>query len=227
MRERLQQLRNAFERTREVDPRLVPYLALAFVLGFLVPFLIWWLALGALVWGIATGFAFGALAALVVFNRRVSAAQFDAMDGQPGAAAAVLQSMRGGWHVTPAVAFNRKQDMVHRVVGRPGVVLVGEGSRAGVRTLMKSEARRMRRAVADDVEVHTVLVGTGEEEVDIRKLRMHVMKLPRSVKRKEVAALERRVAALADSTRPVPKGPLPQGKVGRGMGRRLRRSSGR
>lgn len=227
MRERLQQIRVAFDRTREVDPRLVPYLAIAFGLGFLVPFLVWWLVLDALLLGVFTGLAFGMLAALVIFNRRVSAAQFEAMEGQPGAAVAVLQSMRGPWHVTPAVAFNRKQDMVHVVVGRPGVVLVGEGSRAGVRTLLKTESRKMRRVVGEDAEVHTVIVGTGEEEVDLRKLRMHVMKLPRNIKKREVTDLERRVSALAEQNRSMPKGPIPQGKASRGMSRRMRRSQGR
>lgn len=227
MRERFQQIRVAFDRTREVDPRLVPYLAIAFAVAFIVPFLVWWLVFGALLWGVLTGLAFGPLAALIVFNRRVSSAQFEAMEGQPGAAVAVLQSMRGAWHVTPAVAFNRKQDMVHAVVGRPGIVLIGEGSRAGVRTLLKSESRKMRRVVGDDAEVHTVIVGTDEDEVELRKLRMHVMKLPRKIKKRQVGDLERRVSALTEQSRQMPKGPMPQGKAARGMGRRLRRSSGR
>lgn len=227
MRERLQQIKLAFDRTREVDPRFVPYLVAAAVLGFLVPFLIGWLALGELTWGIAAGLLVSPLAAMIVFNRRVSSAQFEAMDGQPGAAAMVLQSMRGPWHVTPAIAFNRRQDLVHRVVGRPGVVLVGEGSRAGLKSLMKSEARKMRRAVGSDVEVHEVIVGDREGEVELRKLRTHVMKLPRCIKKKEVAALETRLAALSDSSGPMPKGPMPTGKAMRGASRRLRRGSRR
>jgi hypothetical protein len=225
VRERFEQIKLAFERTREVDPRFVPYLVAAALVGFLVPFLISWLALGELIWGIAFGFLFAPLAAMIVFNRRVSSAQFEAMEGQPGAAAMVLQSMRGPWHVTPAVAFNRKQDLVHRVVGKPGVVLVGEGSRAGVKTLMKSEARKMRRAVGDEVDVHEVIVGEREGEVELPKLRMHVMKLPRSVKKKQVAALETRLAALTDAAGPMPKGPVPTGKAMRGARRRPRRGA--
>jgi hypothetical protein len=227
VREKLQQFKLAFERTREADPRLVPYLLIAGGLGFLVPFLVFWLALGMLVFGIAFGFTTALFAAMMVFNRRVSAAQFEMLEGQPGAAAVVLQSLRGAWRVTPGVAFNRKQDMVHRVVGRPGVVLVGEGSRAGVRTLLKTEVRKMRRAVGGDVPVHELIVGTGEKDVDIRKLRVRLMKLKPALKRKHIDALETRLSALSDSAMPMPKGPLPTGKIGRGATRRMRRSGGR
>jgi hypothetical protein len=37
--------------------------------------------------------------------------------------------MRGDWRVTPAVGFTREQDLVHRVLGKPGVILVAEGAR--------------------------------------------------------------------------------------------------
>jgi hypothetical protein len=38
----------------------------------------------------------------------------------------VLQTVRGNWRVTPMVGFTREQDLVHRVLGLPGVILVGE-----------------------------------------------------------------------------------------------------
>jgi hypothetical protein len=224
VRERLRQLRVAFQRTREVDPRLLPYLLVAGLAGFLVPFLVMWLAVGTLGFAIAFGIPTGLLAAMIVFNRRVSAAQFDMLEDQPGAAAVVLQALRGNWRVTPGVAFNRKQDMVHRVVGRPGVVLVGEGSRAGVRTLMKSEARKMRKVVGGDVPVHEMIVGPAEDEVDIRKLRVKLMRLKPAMKRKHIDALDTRLAALSDTAMPMPKGPIPMGKIGRGATRRIRRS---
>jgi hypothetical protein len=227
VREKFSQLKVAFDRTREVDPRLVPYLIAAGAAGFLVPFAISWLLLDLLFFGIAFGFGTALLASMLVFNRRVSTAQFDMLEGQPGAAAMILQSLRGSWRVTPGVAFNSKQDMVHMVVGRPGVILVGEGSRSGVKTLMKSEARKLRRAVGQDVPVHEIVVGPGEKEVDIRKLRVRVMRLKPAVRRKQVDALATRLSALSESGMPMPKGPIPTGKVGRGATRRLRRGAGR
>jgi hypothetical protein len=95
VRERFEQIKLAFERTREVDPRFVPYLVAAALVGFLVPFLISWLALGELIWGIAFGFLFAPLAAMIVFNRRVSSAQFEAMEAGRVAATASQGRVRG------------------------------------------------------------------------------------------------------------------------------------
>ena len=67
------------------------------------------------------GVLLGALATMVLFGRYAQSAQYKAIAGQPGAAAAVVQTMRGNWTVTPAIAGNRNMDIVHRVVGRPGV----------------------------------------------------------------------------------------------------------
>lgn len=209
MRERFAQIRSAFEQTRAVDPRLVPYLIAAALGALLVPMLVG-LLLGGPIGGLIVGLLLAPLATMIVFSRRVQSAQYGALEGQAGAAAAVLQTLRGAWWLTPVVAFNRKQDLVHRVVGPPGVVLVGEGSTAGVKSLMKAEARKMRRAVPEDVPVHTILVGHGEGRVELRELRMKVMKLPRRLKKKNVAALETRVSALSDTARPIPGGPMPR-----------------
>jgi hypothetical protein len=206
-KERLRALRIAFQRTREVDPKLVP-LMVGFGLGALV-------LMGGLsaivihpVAGAFFGVLFGAMTAMIVFGRRVQKVQYRMMEGHPGAAAAVLQQLRGPWHVTPGVAFTRKQDFVHRVVGRPGVIVVGEGSRARVATLLKQEKRRVARA-AGDVPVHEVSVGDAEGQVPLRKLRNHLMKLPRKLKRQQAADLETRLAALQDQNLPIPKGKLP------------------
>ena len=73
-------------------------------------------------------FPAGLLAATFWFSRRAMRAAYKQIEGQPGAAAAVIQSIRGGtWAVTPAVAVSKNQDIITRVVGRPGVVLVSEG----------------------------------------------------------------------------------------------------
>jgi hypothetical protein len=218
VRERFQQIRLAFERTREVDPRLVIWLAVSGALGLLLPVLVGFL-LGRPLLGLFFGLLLGPLVAMNVFSRRVSRAQFDMLEGRPGAAVVVLQSMRGAWHAQPMIAFNRKQDVVHRVVGRPGVVIVGEGSPARVKPLVKKEAAKMRRMLGDETGVHEVIVGDPDHEdsVDIRKLRMHLMKLPRSLKKRQVADLHTKLSALKDQRPPMPKGPMPRGKVPRKM----------
>lgn len=218
MRERFTQIKAAFDQTRAVDPRLVPYLVVAALAGLLVPLGVG-LLLGRAIGGLIVGLVVAPMAAMIVFSRRVQAAQYTSLEGQVGAAAAVLQTLRGPWHLTPVVAFNRKQDLVHRVVGRPGVILVGEGSPAGVKSLMKAEARKMRRATGDDVPVHEVIVGSGRGQVELRDLRMHVMKLPRKLRKKDVAALETRLSALSESARPIPQGPIPRSPRARGRPR--------
>ena len=156
----------------------------------------------------------GPLAALAVFNLRAQRAQYAALSGQVGAAAAVLERMRGQWVLRPAVAFTAKQDLVHRVVGRCGIVLVGEGAPARVRSLLAQERKRLAK-VAGDTPVHAFVVGEGgaEDEVELRRLQFTLTKLPRRLSRREVAALDRRLRPL-DRALPIPKG-IDPGMAGR------------
>ena len=206
----LSQLRVAWSQSRALDPRLGAMVAGAGVLGFAVPFVIL-LLLGQPIPGAIAGVLVGGLAALSVFGRRASALQLTAIEGQPGAAAAVVQSLRGIWRLTPAVAVTRSQDMVHRVIGRPGIVLVGEGAPSRVAQLLAQEKRRVAR-VAKDVTIHEVSVGTGNGQVALTQLRVHLMRLPRSVKPREIGALERKLSALGEQNIPIPKGPMPSGR---------------
>ena len=130
------------------------------------------------------GFLLAFLAMAIVFGRRAERAAFGQMEGQPGAAAAVLQNIGRGWTVTPAVAMNRSQDVVHRAVGKAGVVLVGEGNPNRVKGLLAAEKKKMARVV-DDVPVHDFIVGDGEGEVPLKKLRTTLLRLPRALTRPE------------------------------------------
>ncbi len=215
-RERLSQLRTAFTMTRKADPRLVPILAAA----FLVPFVLL-LALGLLI-GHAVllaliGFLLGLIAVTVLFGRRAQSTAFSQVEGQVGAAAAVVQNMRGDWRVTPAVGFTREQDLVHRVVGRPGIVLVGEGSPSRTRGLLATEKRRLARFVGD-TPVYEVVVGDADGQVPLRGLERHFLKLPQNIKPKDVNILDRKLTAMAPAL-PIPKGPMPTGRAPRGRAR--------
>ncbi|WP_108667028.1 DUF4191 domain-containing protein [Euzebya rosea] len=202
----IKQIIQTFNVTRQHDPSVVPAVALGaggalvlcLVLGFVLGPLLLWIPL-ALFAMVAT--------ALIILGRKAQAASLAAIEGQAGAAAAVLQSMRGAWEVTPAVAFNRREDMIHLAVGPPGVVLVAEGtSPARVKQLMAKERRRFERA-AGEVPVTEVLVGDGEDQVELKKLAFHMAKLPRAIKPKEVGPLNRKLSALKASAPPMPKGP--------------------
>ncbi len=149
------------------------------------------------------------LIATVITGRRGNKAALSQLEGQPGAAYAVLASMRGDWRVTPAVAMTRQQDLVHRVIGRPGVVLVAEGSGNRPRELLTNELRKVRRVIGD-TPMYDVVVGDGDGEVPLGRLQFHLTKLPRNLKPREVNAVEARLKAVGGPTLPIPKGPMPK-----------------
>jgi len=213
---RTAQLRTAFQLTRQSDPKMLP-LVLGTALGVLAVFVLLGLLLRHPIYFTFIGILLSLMAATIVFGRRAATAAFSQVEGQPGAAAAVLQSMRGNWRVTPVVAVNpRGRDMVHRVIGRPGIVLVGEGSPARVAQLISQERRKVAR-VAAETPVYEVQAGDEDGQVPLRKLQTHLGKLPRNIKPAEVNAIEARLRALGGATIPIPKGPMPKGgRVPRG-----------
>jgi hypothetical protein len=213
--ERAKQIKMAFTLTRQSDPRLVPLLIAAFF-GPLIVFVLIGLALGHPVYLGVLGVLFALVAVVAVFGRRMQKMQYAQVEGQPGAAAAVLQTVRGNWRVTPAVGFTREQDLVHRVIGLPGVILVGEGSPNRTRGLIATEKKKLARFLGD-TPVYDVVVGDAEGQVALKDLQRHLMKLPRNIKPAVVNELDRKLKAMAPAL-PIPKGPMPT-RVPRG-GRR-------
>jgi hypothetical protein len=153
----------------------------------------------------------GLLAATFWFSRRAMRAAYSQIDGQPGAAAAVIQSLRGGnWLVTPAVAVNKSQDIITRVVGKPGVVLISEGPSSRVVPMLATERKRTARWLPD-VPIYEIQVGNDEGQVPLSKLQGALSKLPRNLRGGEITEMRRRLDALgnAASAMPIPKGPMP------------------
>jgi hypothetical protein len=205
-REQLKQLRVAFSMTRKADSKMLPM-----VLGTFVITLAVLVGIGAvidhIVYMTIIGLMVSLLAAAIIFGRRVRGTAYSQVEGQIGAAAAVMQNMRGNWRVTPAVQFNREQDLVHRVIGRPGVIIVGEGSPARLRSLMGAERRTLARVVGD-TPIYDVVVGEGEGQVSLRDLEKHFLRLPRNIKPAVVNNLDTRLKAMRTAM-PIPKGPMP------------------
>ncbi|MFD3333225.1 DUF4191 domain-containing protein [Streptomyces sp. NPDC058700] len=208
---RLKQIALTYKMTRKADPRVglvvagvgIVVLGVLLAIGFLIGHPVY---LGIL------GFVLALLAAAIVFGRRAERAAFGQMEGQPGAAAAVLQNVGRGWTTTPAVAMNRSQDVVHRAVGRAGIVLVAEGNPNRVKPLLAAEKKRMNRVVVD-VPVTDIIVGDGEGQVPLKKVRTTMLKLPRVLTGPQVTAANDRLRAMGDlmSNMPLPKGPMPKG----------------
>jgi uncharacterized protein DUF4191 len=212
---RLKQMALVYRMASKSDPRLGLILLGVFAVAAAITFVVFWLLPGTWVVDLVTALLVGLLAALIVFGRRAQRAQYKQLEGQPGAAAAVLGQLRRGWKVDPAIAFNKNQDIVHRVVGPPGIVLVGEGNQHRLRSLLSSERRKHERVVAE-TPIHEVVSGDGEGAVPIPKLTRHVSKLGRNIKPAEMTDVLQRLKAL-DANRsniPLPKGPLPTSMKG-------------
>lgn len=204
---RLKQIRMVASLVNQGDKKALPTTIGAGV-AIIVVCVVVGLLTGTAVFLIPLGVLLGLVAVMVLFSRFAQAAQYKAIDGQPGAAAAVLQQMRGDWRVTPAVNGNRNLDIVHRTVGRPGVVLVGEGDPTRVAALIAAERKRTAR-VAFEVPIFEFQVGDGEGQIPIGKLQGKIMRLPRNLKAPAVSDLNHRLKAL-QPTLAMPKGPLPR-----------------
>lgn len=213
---RLRQILDAYRMTRKAD-RWVGWVLLG-------TFLAGWglvvgigLLLGPSVYFALLGLPVGVMLALIVFGRRAERAAYSQVEGQPGAAAAVMQNIRG-WTITPAVAANRQQDLVSRAIGRPGIVLLGEGDPQRVAGLLATERKKLARYVPD-APIHEVSVGVYADQVPLRKVQSTLRKLPKALAPAQVTEVRQRLNALGGlmQAMPIPKGPMPKGgKVPRG-----------
>jgi len=145
---------------------------------------------------------------LLFFTRIAGRAAYTSIDGQIGAGASVLMAIRKGWTTTPAVAVSRNQDMVHRSVGRAGIVLTGEGSPNTLRQLLQDEHKKSER-FAPGVPVIQVIVGDGEGQVPLRKLQKHLQKQPKKLTAHQMREVRARLKAVGGLSMPIPKGPMP------------------
>jgi hypothetical protein len=217
---RRQQFAETYRITREADPQTPWKLLGAFLVGAVVGGVLFWLlpAGGVLGWIFTAigALLFGLVLALVLFSRKAQRAAYSRIEGQPGAAAAALNMLRRGWTSTPAVALDKNQDLVHRVVGPPGVVLVGEGPSAHrLRALLTAERTKTQR-VLGDYPVHVLVCGDGPDETPLPKLSGTVMRMKREVQPADITDILNRLKALdaARGTLPLPKGPMPTSMKG-------------
>jgi hypothetical protein len=219
---RRQQFAQTYQMASKSDPRLGAWVAGSGVVAALVGFGLFWLVTGrggwlSIVLSVIGGLMLGILAGLIVFSRRAQKAVYGQMEGQVGAAAGALGLLKRGWNVDQAIAFNKQQDVVHRVIGPPGIVLVGEGNPGRLKALLTSERRRHERVVMD-APVHEIIVGSDEAQgqVPLARLSRHVQKMKRQVKPAEITDILARLKAIDASRPPVPmpKGPVPTSMKG-------------
>lgn len=157
---------------------------------------------------IVLGLMSGLLLFMFTLNWRAEKVAFSQIEGRAGATGQVLQSsLRGQWQTSEMpVAFNAKtQDAVYRAIGKPGVVLITEGSPSGVKRIFEEERRRTQRLLSN-VPVHHLHVGTAEGDVKLLKLRRELGKLPKKLTKPEILAVANRLKSLSGNHLPIPKG---------------------
>jgi hypothetical protein len=211
---RIRQGFKAFGQNWSMTAKSFPYLwaeilGIIIVVGVIVATPVW-LFVNPIT-GILIALPISLLVATYWFSRRAMTAAYSSIEGQPGAAAAVIQSIRGNkWAVTPAVAINKSQDMVSRVVGKPGVILISEGPGNRVTSLLANERKKTARWVAD-IPIYEIQVGTEADQVSLKKLQKTLTKLPRNLRGGEITEVRRRLDALGNAANglPIPKGPIP------------------
>ncbi len=209
---RFQTFRDAYAVTKQVKP----WISIALIAVFLVT---WAIGIGigiAIGQPVYLGFVFlpiALLAAMLLFTRQAGSAAYVSIEGQIGAGASVLMSIRKGWTTTPAVAVSRNQDMVHRSVGRAGIVISGEGSDS-VRQMMSDERKKAER-FAPGVPVIEILIGNEENRTPIKKLQREMRRLPKKLTAHQMREVRARLKAIGGMSMPIPKGPMPTrgGKV--------------
>lgn len=222
-RARRKQFWQAFQMQRKEDKLLLPYMIGAVVVLVALAVLIGSLT-GSLVFVLPLGIVLGVLIAFIIFGRRVQKTVFTKAEGQAGAAAWALDNMRGQWRVKQAVTGTAHLDAIHRVIGKPGVILVAEGAPHRTRSLLAQEKKRIARLVGD-TPIYDVTVGNEEGQVPLKSLERHLNKLPNNINKARIDALESRLAALGGKQPGpgMPKGPMPQGAKIRNVQRAARR----
>jgi len=204
---RFQAFRDAYSITKSVKPWIPFALAGIFfatwAIGTAVGFVFEQTAYAAFV-----SFPFALLIAMFFFTRQAGTAAYSSIEGQMGAGASVLMAIRKGWTTTPVVAVSRNQDMVHRSVGRAGIVLTGEGGSV-VRQMLIEERRKTERFIPG-VPITEVIVGDEKGQVSLRKLQKHLRKMPKKLSAHQMREVRARLKAVGGLSMPIPKGPMPK-----------------
>lgn len=203
---RLKQIGIVFSFTAKQDKWFLPWVAAAVLIPLSLTVLAIASGLGWL-W-LPVGLMLILLAVLVVLNVRSSKVFMAAAEQQPGAAASIVERMRGDWRVTPAVSSTTQLDMIHLVLNRRGVILLAEGDRQRVRGMLGQEKKRLSKVIGS-APLYDFILGHGENEVSLRKLRMRLMQLPKAMSGRDVNSLDKRLKALSARPR-MPKGAIPK-----------------
>ncbi|GAB3081511.1 DUF4191 domain-containing protein [Corynebacterium aquatimens] len=228
------QMMQAFNMQRKRDKKLIPFMVLA-VLGMALLFFLIGLLFNGQWFMLVLGILAGLVLAMFIFTRRMESSMYDEIGDMPGAGAWVLENLRNTmgvvWLTKTAVQATPQMDVVHRVVGNPGVVLVGEGNAKRLPQMIAKERKQIDKLLGN-VPIYEIIVGSDEGQVPPKKLQREMLKLPRNYKKDEVYTVNAKLEAM-DNVRGgqragLPKGPIPkQAQSTAGMNRKMRRAQER
>lgn len=149
------------------------------------------------------------LLTLIVMSSIVRKAMYSQIDGHLGAVSAIISQVKRGWIIEKQpVAFTKNQEIVWRMVGRSGVILISEGAPSRAKQLLEEEAKKYRRVIPN-VTIHMLQAGNEQGQIPLSKLLSKIRKLKGSPKLtvNEVPAVAKRLSALQlNKGMPIPKG---------------------
>lgn len=171
------QIKQLYDFTRQDDPQVTWWVLGSFFIPFIVIIALGFvMKLNWLSWIMMVILAFmvGLLAATFVLSRRSETVGYKRIEGQPGAAGAVLQSLSKRIYTVseqPVWVDPRTKDMIWRATSLYGVYLVVEGPRSRTAKAVENEKAKIRRVTkGSDIRIVTIYTGNGEGETPISGL---------------------------------------------------------
>ncbi|GGB19143.1 membrane protein [Flexivirga endophytica] len=218
---RVSQFKTLYQASVKQNPKIPLWMALTFVITLVVFMFLLHFIWSSWIYTAILGAIFGLLAAVIVFGRLAERAAYGSLEGRAGGTGAALQSLKRGWTyeqepVAAEAGRARRMSelsnaaMVFRAVGKPGVVLIGEGPTGSSRKLLESERKRVSRVAGREVPVHILRVGEGDDTVKLSDLAKTMKKLPKTLTDAEAKAVTKRLRALGAAKPPIPKGMDPR-----------------
>lgn len=176
---------------------VVVIIAVAVLLGVLT---------STLIWAILMGIMLALLADTFLLSMLLRPAMYSQLDGTIGAVYSVISQIKRGWVISEEpVQVSKDQDLVWRLVGRPGIVLISEGPRSRVNTLLNNERKKVNRIVTN-APVIFIQCGHEEGQVPLAKLDRKLKRLKKTLTKQEVPAVAARLNAVGSKGLPIPKG---------------------
>ena len=207
----LQNIKDSYTISRRTYPWIgwvllgtaVLLIALAVVLALVTRQAVWYWVLMAVLLAL--------VADMAILSWTVRRASYSQIEGRSGAAKLVLDQVLGrGWYLEsePVYINPKTEDVIWRLVGRPGVVLVAEGPGGRLQRPIADEQRVLRR-ILSTVPAHVINVGIDEGQTRLIDLWPTIRKLPTKPTKltdTEISQVSKRLSSLSSKGLPIPKG---------------------